>query len=77
MSETFSIDATEVYVEPSSGRKVSLRFDANKSDVIELFDMQDFIDQFGVSDILDAIGIDAAIDNFGVDQVLDHHSIKN
>jgi hypothetical protein len=66
MTKTYSIDATEVQVNPDSGRSVSLSFDANESDVIGLVSIKDFIDHHGVGSVLDEIDVDDIKEHFGL-----------
>ncbi len=70
MTKTYTIDVKAASIDQQSSGYLSLSFDAEESDVIELVRIKDFIGHHGISDVLSEIDIDDIVSNFDQDDIL-------
>lgn len=56
---SFDINCQNVAISPNGGGSVTVSLDnVDKTDVFDLFDVQETIDHFGMKEVLDQIGVD-------------------
>lgn len=66
---SFDINCDNVMVNANNGSSVTATIDgAERSDLFDLFDVQEAIDHFGERDILDQIGEDAVRKHFNISE---------
>lgn len=66
---SFDINCANVTVNANNGNSVTATIDdAEKGDILDLFDAQEMIDHIGVKDMLDQIGEDEVRKHFNIQE---------